>query len=85
MRTKKVAKFRELISGKVTEAFPSIEEYGKREILLTRMMAYKEQVFAWATRRLPEGEEGADRGHGAGQDDDLPRRRGDAGATFERS
>jgi hypothetical protein len=46
MRTKKVAKFRELISGKVTEAFPSIEVYGEREILLTRMMAYNEQVFA---------------------------------------
>ena len=30
VRTKKVAKFRELISGTVTEAFPSIEEYGKR-------------------------------------------------------
>jgi hypothetical protein len=47
MRTKKVAKFRELISGKVTEAFPSIEEYGKGEILLTRMLAYKGQVFCW--------------------------------------
>jgi hypothetical protein len=47
MRTKKVAKFRERISGKVTEAFPSIEVYGKREILLTRMVSYKEQVFAW--------------------------------------
>jgi hypothetical protein len=29
MRTKNVARFRELRSGKVTEAFPSIEEYGK--------------------------------------------------------
>ena len=47
MRTKKVAKFRELLSGKVTDAFPSIEEYGKGEILLTRMLAYKDQVFAW--------------------------------------
>jgi hypothetical protein len=47
MRTKKIAKFRELISGKVTEAFPSIEEYGKGEILLTRMLSYKDQVFAW--------------------------------------
>ncbi len=47
MRTKKVAKFRELLSGKVTEAFPSIEDYGKGEILLTRMLAYKDQVFAW--------------------------------------
>lgn len=47
MRTKKVAKFRELLSGKVTEALPSIEKYGKGEILLTRMLAYNEQVFAW--------------------------------------
>jgi hypothetical protein len=47
MRTKKVAKFRELLSGKVTEAFPSIEEYGKGEILLTRMLPYKGHVLAW--------------------------------------
>ena len=47
MRTKKIAKFRELISGKVTEAFPSIEQYGKGEILLTRMLTYGDQVFAW--------------------------------------
>jgi hypothetical protein len=47
MRTKKIAKFRELLSGKVTEAFPSVEEYGKGEILLTRMLAYKGQVFVW--------------------------------------
>jgi hypothetical protein len=47
MRTKKVAKFRELISGQVTEAFPSIEEYGKGEILLTRMLPHKDRVFAW--------------------------------------
>jgi hypothetical protein len=46
-RTKKIAKFRELLSGKVTEAFPSIDEYGKGEILLTRMLAYKDQVFVW--------------------------------------
>ncbi len=47
MRTKKVAKFRELLSGKVTEAFPSVEEYSKGEILLTRMLAYKDQVLVW--------------------------------------
>jgi hypothetical protein len=47
MRTKKVAKFRELLSGTVTEAFPSVEAYGKGEILLTRMLAYKQQVFVW--------------------------------------
>lgn len=47
MRSKKVAKFRELLSGKVTEAFPSIEEYGKGEILLARMMAYDNQVFVF--------------------------------------
>ena len=47
MRTKKVAKFRELLSGKVTEAFPSVEAYGKGEILLARMMAYRDQVFVF--------------------------------------
>ncbi|MGA3124003.1 MAG: hypothetical protein ABSF69_24865 [Polyangiaceae bacterium] len=45
MRTKKVAKFRELLSGNVISAFPSVEEYGKGEILLTRAMAYGNQVF----------------------------------------
>jgi hypothetical protein len=47
MRTRKVARFRELLSGKVTEAFPSIEEYGKGEILLTRMLAYNDRVFVF--------------------------------------
>lgn len=47
MRTKKVARFRELLSGKVTEAFPSIEGYGQGEILLARMMAYDDQVFVF--------------------------------------
>lgn len=47
MRTKKVAKFRELLSGKVITAFPSIDEYGKGEILLTRMMSYRDQVFVF--------------------------------------
>jgi hypothetical protein len=46
-RTKKLAKFRELVSGKVTEAFPSIQQYGKGEILLTRMIAYKDKVFVF--------------------------------------
>jgi hypothetical protein len=45
MRTKKVAKFRELLSGKVIEAFPSVEAYGKGEILLTRTIAHGDQVF----------------------------------------
>jgi len=44
-RTKKVAMFRELLSGKVISAFPSIEEYGTGEILLTRTMAYGDQIF----------------------------------------
>jgi hypothetical protein len=47
MRTKKVAKFRELLSGEVTEAFPSVEEYGRGEILLTRMLHYKDAVFVF--------------------------------------
>jgi len=45
LRTKKVAKFRELVTGKVISAFPSVEAYGKGEILLTRTMAYGDQVF----------------------------------------
>ena len=45
MRTKKVAKFRELFTGRVISAFPSVEEYDKGEILLTRTMAYGDQVF----------------------------------------
>lgn len=47
MRTKKVAKFRELFTDKVISAFPSVEEYGKGEILLTRTMTYGDQVFLW--------------------------------------
>ena len=70
MRTKKVAKFRELFTGKVTEAFPSIEEYGKGEILLTRMMAYEDHVFVWGDPKgFPKEKKNADRGHGARQDD----------------
>lgn len=45
MRTKKVAKFRELLSGKVIEAFPSVDDYGKGEILLVRAMTCGDQVF----------------------------------------
>ncbi len=45
MRTKTVARFRELISGNVTEAFPSVADYGRWEILLTRMIACDDQVF----------------------------------------
>lgn len=47
MRTKKVAKFRELLSGKVTEAFPSIEQYEEGETILARMMAYDDYVFVF--------------------------------------
>jgi hypothetical protein len=45
LRTKKVAKFRELFTGYVIEAFPSVEEYDQGEILLTRTMEYNGQVF----------------------------------------
>ena len=45
MRTKHVAKFRELISGRVIEAFPSVEQYGKGEILLVRTMTAGNQVY----------------------------------------
>ena len=43
--TKKVAKFRELFTGRVFSAYPSIDHYGKGEILLARTMTYGEQVF----------------------------------------
>lgn len=44
-RTKKTAEFCELFTGKLISAFPSIEEYGKGEILLIRTLAYGDQVF----------------------------------------
>ena len=47
MRTKKVAKFRELLSGEVTKAVPSIVEYGKGEILLARMLKYGGEVYVF--------------------------------------
>jgi HsdM N-terminal domain len=45
MRTKKLAKFRELFTGNEISPFPSINEYGKGEILLARTMAYGDEVF----------------------------------------
>lgn len=45
MGTKKVAKFRELFTGRVIEAFPSVEQYGKGEILLVRTMTAGNQVY----------------------------------------
>lgn len=47
MRTKKVDKFRELLTGRVIETFPSVEGYGKGEILLARAMVSGDQVFLW--------------------------------------
>ena len=47
LRTKKVAKFRELLSGEVTEAVPSVVEYGKGEILLARMLNYRGEVYVF--------------------------------------
>lgn len=46
-RTKTVANFRELISGRTMSAFPSVDAYGKGEILLTRAIRHGEQVFLW--------------------------------------
>jgi hypothetical protein len=46
-RTKTAAKFRELISSRVTSAVPSVDEYGRGEILLTRMITHGNQVFVW--------------------------------------
>jgi hypothetical protein len=51
LRTKKVAKFRELISGRVIEAFPSINDYGQGEILLVRTMEYEGQVFLFGNAK----------------------------------
>jgi hypothetical protein len=45
MRTKKVGKFRELLSSKVVEAVPSVDEYGKGEIFLVRAMTCRDHVF----------------------------------------
>ncbi len=45
MHTKKVAKFRELFTGRVFTALPSINHYGKGEILLVRTMNSGDQVF----------------------------------------
>ncbi len=45
MHTKKVAKFRELFTGRVSTALPSIKHYGKGEILLVRTMISGDQVF----------------------------------------
>ncbi|MEO6599969.1 MAG: hypothetical protein ABIQ16_08875 [Polyangiaceae bacterium] len=47
LRTKQIAKFRELLTGRVISAFPSVEQYSKGEILLTRTLAYNDQVFIW--------------------------------------
>ena len=46
-RTKTVANFRELISGRTISAFPSVDHYEKGEILLTRAIRHGEQVFLW--------------------------------------
>jgi len=45
MHTKKVAKFRELFTGRVFSAYPSIDYYDRGEILLARSMTYGNQVF----------------------------------------
>src|SRR5439155_26532404 len=47
MRTKDVAKFRELFTGRVVSTFPSVVEYGRGEILLTRMIESDDQVFVF--------------------------------------
>jgi hypothetical protein len=45
IRSKKSAKFRELFTGRVVSTFPSIEPYGKGEILLTRTVTHGDAVF----------------------------------------
>ena len=55
VRTKKLAKFRELFTGNVISTFPSIEVYGKGEILLARTMAYGDDVFIFGnTKGFPK-------------------------------
>jgi hypothetical protein len=55
VRTKKVARFRELFTGNVISALPSVEDYGKGEILLARTMAYGDQVFIFGhTKGFPK-------------------------------
>ena len=55
MRAKNLAKFRELFTGNVISAFPSIEEYGKGEILLARTMTYGDDVFIFGnTKGFPK-------------------------------
>jgi hypothetical protein len=51
MRTQKCAKFRELICGTVSSVFPSLEEYGKGEILLARTMSYENQTFIFGNSK----------------------------------
>jgi hypothetical protein len=46
-RTRGAASFRELISDRTISAFPSVEAYGKGEILLTRAIPDGNQVFFW--------------------------------------
>jgi hypothetical protein len=46
-RTKTVANFRELISGRTIAAFPSVDFYEKGEILLIRAIRHGDQVFLW--------------------------------------
>ena len=51
LRSKKVDKFRELLSGKVTTAFPTIEAYGRGEILLVRTMVCGDLEFMFGSPR----------------------------------
>jgi len=46
-RTKTVANFRELFSGRRIATFPQVDAYSKGEILLTRALRHGEQVFFW--------------------------------------
>ncbi len=44
-RTKKAAKFRELFTGRELSVLPSVDEYDKGEIFLTRMLSAGNQIF----------------------------------------
>jgi hypothetical protein len=45
LRTRKVARFRELVTGNVIDVLPTVEEYTKGEILLSRAVSYDGKTF----------------------------------------
>jgi hypothetical protein len=56
MRTKSVARYRELFTGRVISAFPSVDAGETGEILLTRTLAYRDQVFLFGDPKCFPGD-----------------------------